>query len=173
MCSIQPPRAFLRVYGYTAGMQKEVVKLAELGAFAKNVLEGVARSATNTHATILALSGNLGAGKTTLTQALARVLGVAENVQSPTYVLMKSYAIDWQHYTRLVHIDAYRLEVPEQFSALKPESFLNDPHVLVVVEWPEHVVGVLPIPNLTLHLSSEGCAEGERIIVADTKQELT
>ena len=115
-------------------------------------------------ATILALRGNLGAGKTTFTQALARELGITETVQSPTYVLMKSYPISYKHLTTLVHIDAYRLETPEQFADLAPERFLHDPATLVVVEWPERVEGALPQPDLVLNFSADDSSEGERYI---------
>jgi tRNA threonylcarbamoyladenosine biosynthesis protein TsaE len=143
----------------------ERVPFAELPLLAQRVL--TALTASSEHAAIIALRGDLGAGKTTLTQALARELGVAETLQSPTYVLMKRYDISNQTkvaFRTLVHIDAYRLEKPEEFSALKPEQFLNDPACLVVVEWPEKLGAALPPANLTITLSSEGTAEGERFV---------
>lgn len=123
---------------------------------------------------MLALEGNLGAGKTTFVQALARELGVGEVVQSPTYVLMKSYALELsgpeattnKKFTKLVHIDAYRLESPEEFDALRPEEFLNDPHALVVVEWPDKLGSKLPAPDMTLTFSADGMTEVERDITA-------
>jgi tRNA threonylcarbamoyladenosine biosynthesis protein TsaE len=115
-------------------------------------------------ATVLSLRGDLGAGKTTFVQALARELGITDAVQSPTYVLMKSYPIDHKGFTKLVHIDAYRLESPEQFLALRPEAFLHDPEALVCVEWPERLEGALPKPDVELEFSSEGAGVGERYI---------
>jgi len=142
----------------------EKVQLADIGAFAKKILESLA-SARDESATIVALSGELGAGKTTFTQALARELGVADVVQSPTYVLMKNYDISKNTavpFSKLIHIDAYRLDAPEQFGALDPASFLDDPHNLVVVEWPERLQGVLPTPNLVIKFSSDDAKENER-----------
>ncbi|MBP9711253.1 MAG: tRNA (adenosine(37)-N6)-threonylcarbamoyltransferase complex ATPase subunit type 1 TsaE [Candidatus Pacebacteria bacterium] len=115
-------------------------------------------------AVVVALQGNLGAGKTTFVQALAKELGVTGTVQSPTYVLMKSYPITHEHFTTLVHIDAYRLEKPEEFAALKPEMFLQDSKNVVCIEWPEKVVGVLPAPDVVLKFSSEGVGHHERQI---------
>lgn len=113
---------------------------------------------------VIALRGDLGAGKTTFTQALAKELGITESVQSPTYVLMKSYPISFGRFTKLIHIDAYRLDTPEEFSTLKPEGFLSDPTNLVIIEWPERVEGVLPKPDIVLNFSSDGAGEEERYI---------
>jgi len=132
-------------------MQK--VHLKGIDEFAKDVLEKITHTPTD-RAYILALQGDLGAGKTTFTQALARVLGIVDVVQSPTYVLMKSYPIHAGQFTTLTHIDAYRLDRSEEFRALKPETFLSDPSVLVVLEWPERVHGVLPEPHMTVRFSA-------------------
>ena len=137
--------------------------LIELPEFVKRILQSLDHARDK--ATIVALRGDLGAGKTTFTQALARELGITGTVQSPTYVLMKKYEIKKvSPFKTLVHIDAYRLEKPEEFAALNPEQFLNDPPCLVVVEWPERLGTALPQPALTLNFSSEGAAEGERFI---------
>jgi len=115
-------------------------------------------------AVVVALEGNLGAGKTTFVQALGKELGVTDTMQSPTYVLMKSYPLLHEQFKTLVHIDAYRLEKPEEFAALRPETFLQDPANLICIEWPERVVGMLPTPDIILNFSSEGAGEGERQI---------
>jgi tRNA threonylcarbamoyladenosine biosynthesis protein TsaE len=137
------------------------VSLPELPALVQSVLS---KLVPKNKATIIALHGDLGAGKTTFTQALARELGIAGTVQSPTYVLMKKYQISNSKFQTLIHIDAYRLEKPEDFAALKPEQFLNDPSCLVVVEWPERLGNALPPPDLTISFSSEDAAEGERFV---------
>lgn len=95
-------------------------------------------------ATIIALSGDLGAGKTTFSQGAARALGVEEQVTSPTFVLQKIYLLNNQSFDRLVHMDAYRLERPEQLNALGWNEITSDPKTLVLLEWPEHVSGGLP-----------------------------
>ena len=137
----------------------EKVLLSGLDTFVGHVLERLSCAPTKERAVVLALAGNLGAGKTTFTQALAHALGVVGVVQSPTYVLMKSYPISPLSgrltCTTLVHIDAYRLNAPEEFAALRPEEFLNNPRNLVVVEWPERLDGMLPVPDLVLNFSSD------------------
>ena len=98
-------------------------------------------------ALVVGLSGHLGAGKTAFVKALAKSLGIKEDVTSPTFVIMKIYDIAPQvrpggtgiPWKRLVHIDAYRLERPEELEALRFEDVVADRNNLVMVEWPENV----------------------------------
>ena len=99
---------------------------------------------SKTRATILGLVGDLGSGKTTFTQALARELGVEENVTSPTFVIEKFYPLKHKKWQRLVHIDAYRLNKPEELAHLRFQELLDDPGTLIVIEWAEKVEGLLP-----------------------------
>ncbi|MCX6819904.1 MAG: tRNA (adenosine(37)-N6)-threonylcarbamoyltransferase complex ATPase subunit type 1 TsaE [Candidatus Adlerbacteria bacterium] len=138
------------------------VQKEELPNFVQEVLQRI--PVVGERAAVIALRGNLGAGKTTFTQELACAVGVVEVVQSPTYVLMKSYPISFGRFKKLVHIDAYRLDAPEQFSALLPEQFLSDKEALVVIEWPERVEGQLPMPDIVLNFSADGASEEERYI---------
>ncbi|MEK7613354.1 MAG: tRNA (adenosine(37)-N6)-threonylcarbamoyltransferase complex ATPase subunit type 1 TsaE [Patescibacteria group bacterium] len=85
---------------------------------------------------IVGLSGDLGAGKTTFVQHVARELGVKEQVTSPTFVIAQAYQTTHPLFTRLVHTDAYRLE-GETKDTVGFEEFSHDPHTLMLVEWPE------------------------------------
>lgn len=100
------------------------------------------------HATVVALSGDLGAGKTTLTQEIARELGVTGTVISPTFVIMKSYDLPRAECARgfrtLVHIDAYRLDSHEELLKLAWQELLMNPGNLILVEWPEKVSKIIP-----------------------------
>ncbi|MBU2220980.1 tRNA (adenosine(37)-N6)-threonylcarbamoyltransferase complex ATPase subunit type 1 TsaE, partial [Patescibacteria group bacterium] len=89
-------------------------------------------------ATLVTLSGDLGAGKTTFAQSLAKALGVTEHVTSPTFVLAKTYTLKDQTFSELVHIDAYRLKEGELQSIRFNELHVR-PDVLIVLEWPERV----------------------------------
>ncbi len=99
-------------------------------------------------ATVVALSGDLGAGKTTFTQALARHFGIAEQVSSPTFVIEKIYSIEGGPpaggFTRLVHIDAYRLKGSHELEALGWAELVHNPENLVLIEWPERVAELIP-----------------------------
>jgi tRNA threonylcarbamoyladenosine biosynthesis protein TsaE len=93
---------------------------------------------SKTGATVLFLSGDLGSSKTTFTQSLAKALGVKDAVISPTFILEKRYTVKKHpHFTKLVHIDAYRFDMPEEAEVLRLQETISDPHLLVVIEWPE------------------------------------
>ncbi|MDE2172932.1 MAG: tRNA (adenosine(37)-N6)-threonylcarbamoyltransferase complex ATPase subunit type 1 TsaE, partial [Patescibacteria group bacterium] len=70
---------------------------------------------------------------------------------SPTFVLMKIYETADKIFPRLVHIDAYRLERPEELEALKFENLMADPNNLIMVEWPENVELKRFMPQENLH----------------------
>lgn len=89
--------------------------------------------------TVLALHGDLGAGKTTFVRGLARAWGIQEAVTSPTYNLHTIYKGDRQ----LIHLDAYRLGSGNDLDALMIEDFLQPPWCFAV-EWPEHIPDALP-----------------------------
>lgn len=111
--------------------------------------------------TTLALHGNLGVGKTTFVQGLARGLGITEPVTSPTFNI---YTV--HHAPKnlgaggptLVHLDAYRLDHPKQVEDLLLEDFLVSPWCLAI-EWPEKIAGWVPPGALHLDL---GIAADER-----------
>lgn len=93
---------------------------------------------------ILAISGPLGAGKTTFVQALAKTLGIERIPQSPTFALMRSYPIPrssafYKIVQRLIHVDAYRIEDERDVLALDLDEELADGKSILVLEWPEKV----------------------------------
>lgn len=91
--------------------------------------------------TILTLSGPLGAGKTTFVQSLARLLGATVRPKSPTFALVRTYKLPPTSYklSRLVHVDAYRLEKPEDLLPLDLDEELEEEGTIVAIEWPENV----------------------------------
>lgn len=112
-------------------------------------------------ATVVALQGDLGAGKTTFVQGLAKALNVREHITSPTFVIQKIYPIAGDvHFDRLVHIDAYRLEGKQELDILHFGDDVEDPKTLVCIEWPEKVPGI----TVTHTLVFEWVSETERSI---------
>lgn len=104
--------------------------------------------------TTLALHGNLGVGKTTFVQGLARGLGIREPVTSPTFSIYTLH----RGPTNLLHLDAYRLENAQQVEDLLLADFLVSPWCMAV-EWPEKIAAWLPANTLHLEL---GITAGEK-----------
>lgn len=96
------------------------------------------------NATVVALEGNLGAGKTAFAQEVGKILGVVENMHSPTFVIEKIYTIDFRKFKRLIHIDAYRLEKESELLHLGWEELIKEPENLILIEWPENVSKIIP-----------------------------
>jgi tRNA threonylcarbamoyladenosine biosynthesis protein TsaE len=109
---------------------------------------------------VLALRGELGAGKTNLVQGLARGLGITEDVNSPTFILANEY---YSGRLPLYHIDAYRVENAEEADGFGLDDYLNGDGV-TVIEWAERVREALPHDVLWLELEYVG--ENERLIRA-------
>ena len=95
-------------------------------------------------ATVVALQGDLGAGKTAFAQEVGKILGVEENLRSPTFVIEKIYKIDCNGFKNLIHIDAYRLEKESELLHLGWQELISELENLVLIEWPERVSGIIP-----------------------------
>jgi len=95
-------------------------------------------------ALVVGLHGDLGSGKTTFVQLVAKNLGIKETITSPTFVILKNYTLNTKPYTLLVHIDSYRLENGKELEKLGWREIINNPENLVLIEWPELVEDVLP-----------------------------
>jgi len=86
------------------------------------------------------LIGELGAGKTTLVQYIAKKLGATEKVTSPTFLMQKKYQLRNQHnISALVHIDLYRMFHPKKKDLREFVSWLEDPAAVVFVEWADKI----------------------------------
>lgn len=102
---------------------------------------------------VVALYGDLGAGKTHLVKGLAEALGGrAQDVTSPTFTLVHEYDTA----PVLVHADLYRVESDAEARALGLDEWIDDTRAVVVVEWPERAPGLLPPDTLHLHLAHLG-----------------
>ncbi len=132
-------------------MEQKVVTLETLRTLAEEL---VSRLVPTSAATLITLSGELGAGKTTFSQMVGQVLGVAETMVSPTFVLEKVYDLtDTRGFTKLIHIDAYRLTGGDELTPLGFTELLQDPRNIILLEWPEKVVDALPVATVAITLA--------------------
>ena len=105
---------------------------------------------------IVTLSGELGAGKTTLVRGCLRALGWTGPVKSPTYTLVEHYPLSSLYF---YHFDFYRFNDPEEWeTAGLADCFRHD--AVCLVEWPERVAGLLPPADLAITLTHPLPAEG-------------
>jgi len=98
-------------------------------------------------AAVLALEGELGGGKTTFVQGLAKALGVKEKITSPTFVIMKRFKLSNCPIVQLsnfYHIDCYRLNSPKELVELDFKKIIERPENLVVIEWADKVKSLIP-----------------------------
>ena len=133
-----------------------VVTIAELPALATELLAAATQSVKK-GATVIALHGDLGAGKTTFVQTLGKVLGVTEQITSPTFTIMKGYETTNEIFTTLIHMDAYRIDETAELAPLRFSEILETPNTLFCIEWAEKISDALPsgVINLTLEVASE------------------
>jgi tRNA threonylcarbamoyladenosine biosynthesis protein TsaE len=126
-------------------------------------------------ATIVALWGDLGAGKTTLSQYLAKTFGVEDEVVSPTFVIMKIYPLENSEtgvrndeagkFQRLIHIDAYRFENPEEAATIRLHELVADPKNIILIEWPELLGDGLPDRRIDVKIEHDG--EGRKVFIEE------
>ncbi|MDQ4419560.1 tRNA (adenosine(37)-N6)-threonylcarbamoyltransferase complex ATPase subunit type 1 TsaE [Sphingobium sp. DEHP117] len=135
------------------------------GVFARTEEEmlgvGAALAAVLRAGDIVALSGGLGAGKTTLARGLLSALDLAEEAPSPTFAIVQPYAPP-DVSLPVAHVDLYRLDDAEEVAELGLEEYLADGALLI--EWPERLGGRLWPDALLVHIDFH--AEGARRLTA-------
>ncbi|MBI2599402.1 tRNA (adenosine(37)-N6)-threonylcarbamoyltransferase complex ATPase subunit type 1 TsaE [Candidatus Daviesbacteria bacterium] len=111
--------------------------------------------AQNTKAHIFALTGELGAGKTTFVQGFAKGLGIEDKIISPTFVLIRQHKLPNTPKT-LFHVDLYRLEDNPNIKELGLEELWSDPNHLVLIEWAEKIDKLLPKETVRISIQKTG-----------------
>jgi tRNA threonylcarbamoyladenosine biosynthesis protein TsaE len=121
----------------------------ETQTIAANMAAQIISGEPTDHAPVIALEGELGAGKTTFVQGFTKSLGVGEAVKSPTFLLMKEYKLPERS---LFHIDCYRVRDAQELIPLEIMDILNNPKNIVLIEWSERIAEILPSDRITVHL---------------------
>ncbi|EKD56434.1 MAG: hypothetical protein ACD_58C00191G0001 [uncultured bacterium] len=130
---------------------------------------------------VLALSGDLGVGKTTFTRGLAKGLGIEEKITSPTFVLLKQYKISQNLKLKtqnenlklkiknlnLIHIDAYRMRDEQDALNIGIADFLGRSDTITIIEWPEKIKQILP--KNTIWINFKHINENKREIAISNK----
>ncbi|MEK7566666.1 MAG: tRNA (adenosine(37)-N6)-threonylcarbamoyltransferase complex ATPase subunit type 1 TsaE [Patescibacteria group bacterium] len=124
---------------------KKTQKIAEI--LAKELL----KTHFEKHALVLALSGELGSGKTTFVRGLAAGFGIKSKISSPTFVIAKRYALNIKRYKNFYHIDAYRLAKPKYILSLGWRDMVGDPKNIIAIEWARHIKKVLPKRHIDIN----------------------
>lgn len=124
----------------------------ETGTFAENFAKGIQCG------TVIALHGDLGAGKTVFARGFAKGLGITENVISPTYTIIQEYRIKdgkWFY-----HLDLYRIKDSNSALAFGADEYIQSPSAVSLIEWAERVPELLP-PD-TIHIEITHISQNER-----------
>lgn len=103
---------------------------------------------------ILCLFGDLGSGKTTFTQGLAKSLGIEHQVNSPTFLIVRTYTVPGTEVIKsFYHIDLYRLQSEAEMEDMGLPEILSNMENIVVIEWSEKLKKLLPTQRIELHFS--------------------
>lgn len=124
-------------------MKETIVEaIADWEAVVKDILDEI--EVFEDKATVIALSGDLGSGKTTLVQQIAKKLNIKEMITSPTFNILKQYQPSHPDFDTLFHMDAYRLESEVELAPLQFNAILEKPKTLFCIEWAEKIKSALP-----------------------------
>lgn len=146
---------------------EELKKIANL--FAKEIAQTIFNKKT---ALVLALSGDLGAGKTTFAQGFLRGLGVRGKITSPTFILMQRFSIPSRindkrlkinDFRDAYHIDCYRIKNLNELKILNLKKIFSEPNI-VIIEWAEKIKKLLPKKNIFWMKLFHGKNQNERFI---------
>lgn len=111
---------------------------------------------------ILRLTGDLGSGKTTFIQGLAKSIGISGIIPSPTFIIVRQYKISRKNYSLFYHVDLYRLEKNVNIEGLGLTEIFSDPACLIAIEWAEKLKKKIAENQITISFSIQN--ENIRII---------
>lgn len=107
-------------------------------------------------ATVIALYGDLGSGKTSFVQGAAKALGIDATIISPTFVIERVYKLAGQKFDHLIHIDCYRIDASKEIALLGWDEKIANPRNLIFVEWAERIEEILPLDAIRIYFEFVG-----------------
>lgn len=128
------------------------------------VLAQAAKEEMPSKALVIALDGDLGAGKTTFIQGFFRGLGLKRSPMSPTFILMRRTAIRAGHFRNVYHMDAYRLKEAGELKALDFDLIKSDPRNIILVEWANNIKKALPKDSVRIKIRHGRNENGRTLI---------
>jgi tRNA threonylcarbamoyladenosine biosynthesis protein TsaE len=147
------------------------LKLEDLNSVAKDIvlyLENHSNTSEElSKSFVMYLLGEMGAGKTTFTKSLAKVLGITDHLQSPTFTLMREYVLEnseiilKNNFKNLIHIDAYRFENKDESKVLGIKNYMENN--IIVIEWPE----LMHAPKADMIINIKKVDENTRNIIIE------
>jgi len=168
------PLEITSVFPYSLNIMKKTTKtLKETQKLAGDLARKILSSKKQPVVRLVALVGDLGAGKTAFVQGFAEALGIKDRVVSPTFTIMKKFQIPnlksqinskpkIQKYKTLIHVDVYRLDNPKEIEDLGWDEIIKNEGNIILVEWAEKIRKILPKPYFLAGLEHK--SEGERTI---------
>ena len=115
---------------------------------------------------MIALIGNLGAGKTVFARGFARGLGITDIVCSPTFNIVREYPCKDSKW--LYHMDLYRINGSEAALAFGIDEYINNSKAITLIEWPERISDILPVDMISVEIKRLNDTEREIIITRHT-----
>lgn len=120
---------------------------------------------------VIGLEGDLGSGKTTFLQGLAKGLGIKQKITSPTFLIMKKFnlgcsTLKFEHF---YHIDCYRVQKPKEILNLGFKEIISNPQNIVAIEWAEKIKNI--IPGAAFWIRFEFINQNTRRITITTKND--
>ncbi len=105
---------------------------------------------------VFCLSGDLGSGKTILSQGIAQGLGIKKNINSPTFIIINIYQIkkNIKEIKKLIHMDAYRLKNTNELENIGFFDFLKEKESVMIIEWGEKIKKYLPKKHIKINIKS-------------------
>jgi tRNA threonylcarbamoyladenosine biosynthesis protein TsaE len=137
---------------------------AETKKIGYSLARKILRLKTQRSATIIALTGELGSGKTTFIQGIFRGLGARKRSRSPSFILIRRIPLKNRKFKNIFHIDAYRVGNPGEMLKLDLKTILKEPENIIVIEWAEKIKKFLPKDTRWI-IFNHGQKENRRIII--------